>query len=91
MTGVNPDAPTDPLADVPETVDGARLVGVDGTGVPVYFDETDDRVFEGLESDGEWVVGEERTNADLAAVVDEIAQVTGWTALADLGAAVGEE
>lgn len=85
MAGSNPDAPTDPLADVPEEVENGRLVGVDGTGVPIYFDETSERAFEAIERNGEWVVGEQRTGGELADVVDDIATLTGWEGLSEFG------
>lgn len=91
MAGVNPDTPTDPLAAVPDTVDGGELVGVDATGVPIYFDDADDRAFEALESGGEWVVGEERPTAELGDIVDEIEQLTGWAELSELGERAREE
>ncbi|MFB6071470.1 MAG: hypothetical protein ABEJ88_00720 [Halobacterium sp.] len=83
MTGTNPDGPTDVLADCPERVDDSRLVGVDATGVPIYYDETDERAFEALQSDGSWVLGEERTAGELADVVDDVARLTGWEGLAE--------
>lgn len=85
MAGTNPDTPTEALAEFPEQVDDARLVGVDATGVPIYFDETNERAFEALRSEGSWVVGEERTAAELANVVSHIDQVTGWDALTAYG------
>lgn len=89
MAGINPDAPTDPLTDVPEHVEGARLAGVDATGVPIYFDEANERAFEAIERDGEWVVGEERTRGALADIVDDIGALTGWKVLSPFGR--GEE
>lgn len=89
MAGTNPDTPTEALSDFPEKVDEARLVGVDATGVPIYFDETDERAFEALRSEGSWVVGEERAVAELANVVSHVDQVTGWDALTPYGS--GEE
>jgi hypothetical protein len=85
MADANSDAPSDPLASVPKTVDGGDLVGVNATGVPIYFDEEDDRAFEALQSGGEWAVGEERTNAELDDIVAEIARLTGWAELSDYG------
>ncbi|WP_336037032.1 hypothetical protein [Halobacterium yunchengense] len=91
MTGTNPDAPTGPLDDLPGSVDGASLLGVDGTGAPIYFDEADDRAFEALQRDGEWVVGEERASAPLADAVAEIGELTGWEALSEFGERASED
>lgn len=90
MAGTNPDAPTDPLSEIPETVDNAKLVGIDATGVPIYFDETNERSFEALQSEGSWVVGEERTAAELANVISHVGQVTGWDALTEYGSQAEE-
>lgn len=89
MAGTNPDTPTEALSEFPEMVDEARLVGVDATGVPIYFDETNERTFEALRSEGSWVVGEERTAAELANVISHVDQVTDWDALTPYGS--GEE
>jgi hypothetical protein len=85
MADANSNASSDPLADVPETVDDGELVGVAATGVPIYYDDDDDRAFEALQSGGEWAVGEERTNADLDDIVAEISRLTGWDDLSELG------
>ncbi|MCG1002726.1 MULTISPECIES: hypothetical protein [Halobacterium] len=85
MAAINPDATTEPLADVPERVEGTRLVGVDAAGVAIYFDEADERAVEAVERDGEWVVGDERTRGALEDVVDDIGTLTGWRGLSPFG------
>lgn len=85
MAGTDPDAPTETLAEFPEEVDNGRLVGVDATGVPIYFDVGNERAFEVLRSDDSWDVGEERTAAAVADVVSHVDQVTGWDALTAYG------
>lgn len=92
MLGTDPDAPTEPLTEYPEEVEGARLVGVDSTGVPIYFDESERRAFEVVQRSDAFRPGEERGDGGLASVVDEVETITGWEALSEFAAqALSEE
>lgn len=85
MADNNPDSPTRPLTSVPNTLDDGRLLGVDGDGAPIYFDESDGRAFEGREDEDEWVAGEDRTSGKLADVVARVGELTGWERLTEFG------
>lgn len=85
VTDTDSDGPTRPLTSVPNTLDDGRLLGVDGEGAPVYFDESEGRAFDGVENDGNWVVGEERTAGTLADVVSRVGELTGWEKLTEFG------
>ncbi|WP_254536654.1 hypothetical protein [Halomarina litorea] len=71
----------------PEEYDGGQLLGVNGRGAPVYYDEAGRATFEGMATvDG--VVGREneRPVADGSTVedlVDDTRERAGWTWLSD--------
>ena len=85
MVGTNPDTPTSAIDDHPEEVDDSRLIGVDATGAPIYFDETDETAYDGYEEDDGWTVGEERESGPISDVVSRIEELTGWHALSEYG------
>ena len=85
MPGTNPDTPTSALDDHPDEVGGSRLVGVDASGAPIYYDHADQTAYDGYEGDDGWTVGEERESGHIADIVSRIGEVTGWDALSEYG------
>lgn len=82
---------TDPsIEDYPSQKEDARLVGIDVTDTPIYYDPVAHIMFEGETDPNEivpdWADREQLSpEVDIGDVIEEVGDTVGWQALSEYG------
>lgn len=85
MRGRDHDSPTERLTEYPDDFENGRLVGVNKSGLPVYFEPADQRAREVVETDGDLEPREPRWDGPIESIIDDIEDAIGWESLSDYG------